>query len=182
MLLRTDRLILREFVEEDWQAMFEYQSDPLYLMYNPWNHGDEEKARDFVAMFMRHQEEDPRRKYQLAIVLPGEEDKVIGNCGVRVQSVGDHEGDMGYEVAPWHWGKGYATEAARAMLRFGFEELRLHRISAHCIAENAASAHVLEKIGMKLEGRLRKKEWMKGRWWDTLLYGVLRDEGLGIRD
>lgn len=173
MLLRTDRLILREFVEEDWQAMFEYQSDERYLRYNPWDHGDEEKARDFVAMFIRQQMEEPRRKFQLAIVLPGEEDKVIGNCGVRVQSVGDHEGDMGYELAPWHWGKGYATEATGAMLKFGFEELNLHRISAHCIAENTASAHVLEKIGMKMEGRLREKEWMKGRWWDTLLYGVL---------
>ena len=182
MLLRTDRLILREFVEEDWRAMFEYQSDPLYLRYNPWDQPDAGKARDFAAMFVRHQIEEPRRKYQLAIVLPGKEDKVIGNCGVRVQNIGDHEGDMGYELAPWHWGKGYATEAASAMLNFGFEELGLHRISAHCIAENTASAHVLEKIGMMLEGRLREKEWMKGRWWDTLLFAVLRDEWLGVRD
>ncbi|HUP26933.1 MAG TPA: GNAT family protein [Chloroflexia bacterium] len=176
MLLETERLILREFVEADWRAMFAYQSDPLYLRFNPWDQGSEEKAREFVAMFMRNQTEEPRIKFQLAIVLPGQEDTVIGNCGIRLQHAGDREAEMGYELAPWHWGKGYATEAAGAMLSFGFEELNLHRVSAHCIAENTGSARVLEKLGMKQEGRLREKEWMKGRWWDTLLYAVLRDE------
>ena len=83
---------------------------------------------------------------------------------------------MGYEFNPDYWGRGYATEAAREMLRFGFEELQLHRITAGCIADNAASAHVLEKIGMKLEGRLREKEFFKGRWWDHLWYEILEQE------
>lgn len=59
------------------------------------------------------------------------------------------------------------------MLAFGFAELRLHRIHANCVAENTASAHVLEKIGMRHEGTLRDNEWMKDRWWDTLLYAIL---------
>jgi [ribosomal protein S5]-alanine N-acetyltransferase len=182
MLLRTERLILREFVEEDWRAMFEYQSDPLYLRYNPWDEPDEGKARELLAMFINYQHEQPRRRFQLAIVLPGDESRVIGNCGIRQPYAGSREAEVGYEIAPWHWGKGYATEAAKEIVRFGFEELGLHRVYSHCIAENTASAHVLEKIGMRLEGRLREKEWMKGRWWDTLLYAVLRDEWRGNRD
>ena len=80
-----------------------------------------------------------------------------------------------YELDPRYWGCGYATEAARALLAFGFKELGLHRIWARCIAENVAS-RVLEKISIRQEGRLREKEWMKGRWWDTLLYTILEHE------
>ena len=56
-------------------------------------------------------------------------------------------------------------------MQFGFEELKVHRIWAWCIADNAASASVLEKIGMQSEGRLREREYFKDRWWDTLVYG-----------
>ena len=73
-------------------------------------------------------------------------------------------------------GRGYATEAARAIVRFGFIKLCLHRIWSWCIAENAGSARVLAKVGMRLEGRLRDKEYFRGRWWDTLLYAMLEQE------
>jgi RimJ/RimL family protein N-acetyltransferase len=91
-------------------------------------------------------------------------------------SVDATEGDIGYELAPQHWGHGYATEAARAILRFGFTQLRVHRIWSYCVAENTGSAHVLEKLGMRLEGRLREKEFYKGCWWDTLMYALLEQE------
>ena len=86
------------------------------------------------------------------------------------------QGDLGYDLAPRYWGRGYATEAARAIVRFGFEELGLHRIWSWCIADNVASARVMEKVGMRLEGRQRDKERFKGRWWDRLLYAILEDE------
>ena len=62
------------------------------------------------------------------------------------------------------------------MVAYGFSELGLHRISSWCIADNVASARVLEKVGFQLEGRLRENEYFKGRWWDTLLYGLLESE------
>ena len=77
---------------------------------------------------------------------------------------------------PSYWGRGYATESARAMLDFGFTELKLHRVSAYCIAENTSSSRVLERVGMRREGVQRQKEWMKGRWWDTYMYAMLRHE------
>ena len=93
-----------------------------------------------------------------------------------MKAPGAQEADLGYELDPRYWENGYATEAARALLAFGFQELGLHRIWAQCIAENVASAHVLEKIGMQQEGHLRQNEWMQGRWWDTLLYAILETE------
>ncbi len=101
---------------------------------------------------------------------------MIGNCNIRQNKPADRVAEIGYEIAPAHWGNGYATEAARAILAFGFDELKLHRIAAGCIAENTGSAHVLEKLGMRLEGQLREQEWIKGRWWDARLYGILEHE------
>jgi RimJ/RimL family protein N-acetyltransferase len=101
---------------------------------------------------------------------------LIGNCGIRLASAGAHQADLGYELDPDFWGQGYATEAARAMVEFGFTQLRVHRVWSWCVADNAGSAHVLEKLGMQLEGRLRHNEYYKGRWWDTLMFGMLEDE------
>jgi RimJ/RimL family protein N-acetyltransferase len=197
MRIQTERLILRDFAADDWPAVLAYQSDPRYLRLYAWTGRTEAEVRAFVQMFLDQQAEQPRRKFQLAVTLPGDDpqwpapegrslwgaapggaggDRVIGNCGIRRKPENDWEADIGYELAPGHWGKGYATEAARAMVAFGFRELGLHRVSAWCVADNTASAHVLEKCGLRLEGRLRESEFYKGRWWDTLLYGVLKRE------
>ena len=179
MELLTSRLRLREFVASDWTAVRRYQSDPRYLRYYPWTSRSEAEARAFVDTLIRQQGDVPRTKFQLAISLRAahpDGDLLIGNCGIRKGSADATEGDIGYELAPWHWGQGYATEAARAIVAFGFNTLGLHRIWATCVAENTASAHVLEKLGMQQEGHLRENRWMKGRWWDTLLYGILDRE------
>ncbi len=173
--LVTDRLLLREFVEKDWRAVLAYQSDARYLKYYPRTRRTAEQVRDFVRGFIEWQGERPRTKYQLAIVLRTE-GQLIGTCGIRMETADFRRANIGYEIAPTYWGKGYATEAARAIVAFGFGELRLHRIWARCVAENAASYRVLEKVGMRREGRLREEEWMKGRWWDTLVYGILDHE------
>jgi RimJ/RimL family protein N-acetyltransferase len=86
---------------------------------------------------------------------------------------------IGYVINPRCWGRGYATEAAREMLRFGFGELELHRIEATCDVLNAASARVLEKIGMQREGLLREHMWLRDRWRSSYLYSILADEWEG---
>ena len=64
----------------------------------------------------------------------------------------------------------------RALLRFGFDGLGMHRIYGDCVADNAASARVMEKSGMRREAHLREQAWFKGRWWDSVIYAVLEDE------
>jgi len=172
MELTTERLILREVKQSDWPDVLAYQSDPLYLRYYDWTDRTPEAVQDFVQMFLAQQQEQPRIKFQLAVVLKSGQ-QLIGNCGIRMKSADALEGDIGYELSPKHWGHGYATEAARAIVAFGFSQLRLHRIWSWCIAENVGSAHVLQKLGMQPEGRLRENEYFKGRWWDTLLFGIL---------
>lgn len=175
MELITERLCLREFKEDDWPDILVYQADPLYLRYYEWTGRTPEAAQDFVQMFLAQQQEQPRTKFQLAVTLKSTH-QLIGTCGIRMASIDSHEGNIGYELSPKYWGQGYATEAARAMVQFGFEELRLHRIWSWCIADNVGSARVLQKLGMRLEGRQRDKEYFRGRWWDRLLYAVLDHE------
>ena len=175
MRLTTDRLVLREFVAADWEAVLAYQRDPRYLRYYPWCDRTEADARAFVGMFLEWQREQPRRRFQMAIALKGS-GSLVGNCGLRRKPENDWEADLGYELDPERWGQGYATEAAGALVKFGFQDLALYRISSWCIAENTASARVLERLGFQQEGRLRRNVSFKGRCWDTLLYALLRDE------
>ncbi len=175
MLRVTSRLVLREFVPEDWPAVLAYQIQPEYLRYNRWTGRTAEEVQEFIQRFIDWQHEEPRHRYQLAVTLQ-ETGELIGNCGLRLEYPGATEGDIGYEFAHQHWGNGYATEAAHSMVAFGFEELRLHRIWASCVADNLGSSRVMEKLGMQREAHFRDKEWFKGRWWDAYIYAILEHE------
>jgi RimJ/RimL family protein N-acetyltransferase len=175
MQLETDRLILREFVEEDWEAVLAYQSDPLYLRYYHWSDRTPGHVRAFVRMFLDFQKERPRTKFQLAMVLK-DNGQLIGNCGIRINNQKLREAHIGYELSSHYWGKGLATEAAQAILRFGFEELGMHRIFATTLADNIGSTKVLAKIGMRLEAREVEKEFIKDRWYDSLTFAMLDRE------
>ncbi|MFO7662580.1 MAG: GNAT family protein [Chloroflexota bacterium] len=175
MKLHTSRLILREFRSDDWPAVLAYQKDPRYLRYYAWTGRTAAEVQRFVQMFIDQQYEEPRTRYQMALCLR-ESGDLIGNCGIRRSAAWSHDAEIGYELAPDQWGKGYATEAVGEILRFGFEELGLHRIAAWTVADNAASARVLEKAGFSLEGRLRDRESFKGQYWDVLMFGILSAE------
>jgi ribosomal-protein-alanine N-acetyltransferase len=175
MILETKRLQLREFVESDWKTVLEYQNDPRYLRYYPWQRRTEAEVRAFVQIFIEWQAYLQRYKFQLALTLK-ESGQLIGNAGIRKENVNAHQAELGYEINSQFWGQGYASEAARAIRDFGFQKLGVHRIWAQCLKENGASRRVLEKIGMRLEGTLRDHEFFKERYWDTCLYAILIDE------
>lgn len=175
MILRTERLVLREFAPEDWVATHAYHRDPRYLRFYDRDAIAERDSQSFVAAFLLWQEEPVRCRVQLAVTL-ADTGTLIGNVGLRRDAPGEPVADTGYELDPRHWGHGYATEAARAMLDWGFGVWGLERVHAHCIAENTASAAVLRRLGMREEARLREHERFRGRAWDVLLFGMLREE------
>ncbi len=180
MHITTPRLTLREFVFDDWHAVYEYQRDPRYLRFYRWENRSEHDARWFVEMFLHWQRARPRHNYQVAIIL-SESNTLIGNCGVRIKDAMRGIADLGYEINPLYWSHGYATEAAHAMLDYGFAELKLKRIWAQCIAENSASARVLTKIGLRFERREHQKEYVKGHWYDLLTYALHDHEWRALR-
>jgi RimJ/RimL family protein N-acetyltransferase len=95
---------------------------------------------------------------------------------VYVSNIEKNEGYIGYCLNRQFWGQGYATETARALLEFGFNKLNLHRIFATCDPANAASRHVLDKIGLTYEGHFRENVYCKGEWHDELFYAILEKE------
>ena len=183
MELRTARLRLRELRDDDWPAVLAYQIDPRYLRFYEWESRDEWAVRAFVARQVANQRAQPRTQFQVAIELADgpEAGRLIGNCGVRVDDPANRQGNIGYELNPDYWGRGYGSEAARAVLDHGFGALGLHRVWAQCIADNTASAHVLEKLGMRREAHFRERSQFKGRWWDELIYAIVEDEWRATR-
>jgi ribosomal-protein-alanine N-acetyltransferase len=175
VLLTTPRLVLRECAADDLAAFHEIDADPevvRYVSYGPWTLEESRRDLDF---HIAQQTILPRSSYYLAVVLQAE-DRLIGWCSLDITSQKHHEAELGYALHRRSWGRGYSTEAAQAILTFGFTSLDLHRVFATCSPENAASERVLQKLGMQLEGRLRGNKWSKGRWRDSLLYAILANE------
>jgi RimJ/RimL family protein N-acetyltransferase len=162
-------------VNEDWRRAFEYESDPLYLRYYEWTERTPESCAGVYRLVFGSSTAGSSLQVSTGDYVEIKQ-SVDGSCGVRMDKVDAVEADIGYELDPQHWNLGYATEAAHTIVDFGFSRFGVHRIWAHCVADNLGSAHVLEKLGMKLEGRLREKEFYKGRWWDTLMYAILAEE------
>jgi [ribosomal protein S5]-alanine N-acetyltransferase len=174
LAIRTDRLLLRDFSIADLPAYARVRAHPLSQRFYPEEDTHLDKAEDLLRLFVAWSQERPRLRYQLAVVLPAQE--VIGSIGVRVTSESERQGSFGCELDPRHWGRGYALEAARAVIGYGFRELGLHRIYAETLEENAAAITLAEKLGMQREGTLRENRWFKGRWWNTAIFSVLEDE------
>lgn len=175
IVLATPRLRLREYTDDDFPAVHAYASDAEVTRYMRWGPNSEEDTRAFLRLGAAQRGERPRRHFDLAITLAAD-GRLVGGGGLHVAEPEHRGAFMGYVLHRDHWGRGYASEAARAMLAFGFERLGLHRIWAVCDPANTISARVLEKIGMRREGHLREHRWEKGRWVDELLYAVLADE------
>jgi RimJ/RimL family protein N-acetyltransferase len=174
-VIMAKRLMLRDFEKGDWRSVHDYASDPEVVRYVGFGPNSEEESRVFTQKAFDQQNEKPRRNFTLAIILQSQ-NALIGGCGIYVSNPDNREGYIGYVLNRNFWGQGYATEAAQALLGFGFNKLKLHRVFATCDANNVASAHVMEKIGMRQEGHFRENEWVKGRWRDSLLYAILDHE------
>jgi [ribosomal protein S5]-alanine N-acetyltransferase len=173
--LETKRLTLRDFLASDWKAVQEYANDLKVVRFMPWGPNTMVQTRAFIRKVREWAHQKPRRKFEFAVILRSE-NRLIGGCGIRIINPQQREADMGYAFHQAYWGKGYATEASRALIKLGFSKLKLHRILATCDRQNKASSRVLEKAGMKREGLLQQNIRQRGRWRDTYLYAILEKE------
>jgi RimJ/RimL family protein N-acetyltransferase len=173
MQLETERLILREFRVSDFDAVHEYASDPEVVRYMPFGPNILKQTQDFLDRAINRQKEKTRIDYELAVILK-ETNKLIGGC--RINKVSEIQAHIGYIYNKNYWGYGYATETAKALVAFGFNDLGVHRIYATCDPDNIASQRVLEKAGLILEGRLREDMMIHGEYRDSLIFGLLDNE------
>ena len=110
----------------------------------------------------------------LAIILKSTQE-LIGAVGLIIDK-GFNRGELGYWIGREYWNRGYCTEAARAVLEYGFNQLLLHKITSSHFARNPSSGKVMRKIGMKKEGFLKKHVPKSDNYEDLVLYGILRKE------
>jgi RimJ/RimL family protein N-acetyltransferase len=146
MRLGTPRLVLREFALDDVDRMHAWQSDSRYLDHYPWDRTWRHEAKSLVELFCRWQSEVPRWRWQWAIELQNS-GLLVGSAGVRRIDPGSTAADVGYELDPDYWGNGYATEAMRRVVTFGFDDLGLEDLSARVVRGNHRSVRVLERLG-----------------------------------
>jgi [ribosomal protein S5]-alanine N-acetyltransferase len=173
--IETKRLILREFKNEDFYCVHKYASDPDVITYLPWGPNSEVDTKIYLDKVISYQLKNPRNDYDIAVELK-ESSLIIGACGIHISNSATREGWIGYCFNKEYWRNGYAIEAAKAIVEFGFKNLNLHRIYATCDPNNIGSYKVLEKIGMKREGHLREHKLQRGKWRDSFLYSILEYE------
>lgn len=175
--LETERLILRKMTRDDAEAVFAYASDPEVSRYTLWDtHRSVEDSRAFLELAVGNYEGGGSLDW--GIVYKGDH-RFVGMCGFVNWSPEHARAEMGYVLHKDYWGRGLVPEAVRAMIRFGFERMKLRRIEARCIAENTGSARVMEKAGMTYEGTLRQREYIKGAYRDMKIYSILSSEFRG---
>jgi [ribosomal protein S5]-alanine N-acetyltransferase len=174
-ILETPRLVLRPLRLEDAPVVTRLAgrreiADTTIVIPHPYL---EEHAREFIRS---HIGPDGTNKEAVFAVTLKADGQLIGVIGLSEIDPDHSKAEMGFWVAVECWGKGYATEAASAALRFGFATLHLNRIYAHHMVRNPASGRVLEKIGMKREGLLRQRLRKWGVFEDVVLLAILRGE------
>lgn len=175
--LETEHLVLRRVSMSDAEDLFDYASDPEVSRHSTWApHRSLDDTRQYITTLVN--------QYKAHHVAPwGIEHKVerklIGTCGFANWMVHHDRAEIGYALGRRYWNHGLMTEAVRAVIAFGFTQMKLNRIEARCKVENVASARVMEKAGMQFEGVLRQHMLVKGRYDDLKMYSVLRRDYRG---
>ena len=167
-------IALRKLEPKDLDAVHGLISNIDVVRYMLLPQCSREESEKFVRDAIEETSSEPWQSVVRAVIDPvlG---KIVGLCGI-VRLRGTVEGELWYLVRPKCWHKGIATEAAKAILALGFEDMALHRIWATCLPENPASARVLEKVGMRWEGSLVKNLRIHGEWKNSCLYAMLDEE------
>lgn len=167
----TERLVVRRFEAADVPVFEAYRSDPEVARHQSWDVPVTDAA-DLVAEFAAAQEGAPGW-FQYAVALR-DGGGLIGDVGVCVHD-NRMQAELGFTLARAHQGRGYATEAVRAVLDRVLAS-GIRRVSAECDARNTPSARLLERLGFVHEGFRRRHTWLKGEWTDDLLFGLLAED------
>ncbi|MGE5231429.1 MAG: GNAT family N-acetyltransferase [Deltaproteobacteria bacterium] len=173
--IATVRLVLSPFRADDAPALERLAgapevADTTISIPHPYTRADAER-------FIASQRESATRGDEAVFgIRLGTSGELLGCVSLRAIDRVHLQAELGYWIGVPHWGRGYATEAAEAVVRYGFGTLALNRIYAHHMARNPASGRVLERVGMRREGVLRQRVLKWGRFEDVVVYAVVRDD------
>lgn len=166
--IETERLILRKITLDDAEDMYLYASNEEVTRYVTWDtHSSLSDTIVFINTF------SPQYDALWGIELK-ENGKFIGTVHFVWWQPEHKSAEIGYVLSKEYWGKGLITEAARAIIFFGFDSMNLVRIQARCFLENKGSESVMKKLGMSFEGISRKVMYVKGEHKDLKVYSIIK--------
>ncbi|WP_425445473.1 GNAT family N-acetyltransferase [Virgibacillus ndiopensis] len=173
-VLETDRLVLRQVTKEDASSLLKYLSDQDVMRYvglEPFKSIND--AMDEISWY--HSILKKRTGIRWGITLK-DQGEVIGSCGFLNLVSQHYRSEIGFELSREHWGKGIASEAIEAVIRYGFEQIDLQRIEALIEPPNIPSQKLVEKQGFIREGLLRSYEFTCGKFDDLYMYSLLKQD------
>lgn len=172
--IETERLVLRKMTMADAADIYEYGKDPEVARHVLWDaYRNVGEAKQYLRYIQRQYRMGDPSSWGIELKETG---RLIGTIGFMWWNRNYRSAEVGYSLSRDCWNKGLMTEALRAVIRFGFEEMNLNRIEAQHETGNPASGRVMEKVGMQKEGVLRSRLFNKGRYVDVALYAILRRE------
>lgn len=171
-VLETERLILRQYTDNDAEALFSFRSNPQAMHFVPRPlHQSTEDALKMIAQITDNIVANTAIGWAVELKESG---KVIGSVSFHRIEKEHHRGELGYMIHPDYWGKGLVPEAAAAAVHYGFKGLHFHSIEAIIDPDNVASARVLEKLNFVKEAHFKENFFQNGRFTDTAIYSLLK--------
>lgn len=168
--------MLRYHVDDDLDAVFAFQSRDDVTRYVSYSSRTREEVRNALERRKAFRAIEKDGDVLIVAVIERESGALIGEIDFWVTSMANKQGGFGYVFHPDFSGKGYATEAARAVLDIAFDVYDMHKVIADCDVRNAPSYRLMERLGMRREAHFIENEWFKGEWSSSYIYAMLAHE------
>ncbi len=175
IIIDTERLIIRDFKPDDYNFFYSQSRAESTLRYESDSIPSSEVLKEKFKEIMELTQKDKRSMYSF-LVEKRDGNIPVGRVVIWQIDKKIDEWEMGWTIHIDHTKKGYASEVANALIKFGFEQLGANRICANCNEANIASERVMQKIGMKKEGILRQTRKLNDKWYGSCIYSILRCE------
>ena len=173
--LKTERLLVNALQLSDAAAIFGARNNPKINTFLPWKPKAVEEVEEWIRKAAAIPPNTEGNWHLLGIRLR-ESEILVGDIGIHFLPPHNQQAEIGYMVLEAHQGKGYASEAIKAVLNFLFGTYQKHRVTAAVDPDNEASVRLLRRLGMRQEAHHLKSYWMDGRWTDDMIFAILQEE------
>jgi RimJ/RimL family protein N-acetyltransferase len=176
MELETQRLLLRPLRDTDLEAMVAYRSRPEVARYQSW---DTDFSLEDARRMLETRTVQPRSPGWIQFAIEEKDSSSLcGDCGIHFLADPPSTAELGITLAPEYQGRGIGTEALGALVRWGFDDLELHRLRGLTDDLNHSMRKLFTRLGFRLEARFVEADWFKGEWSTLCTYALLRREWL----
>jgi len=170
--IETTRLVLRDFEKNDLPDYIKLRADDKFKRFYSESDVSHANSASLIEQFVSGTDASPRTMFQLAITTKNGE--LIGSCGLRLEKY--NQASIGCELAREWQRSGYAYEAVRELIHYGFTKLNIHRLYAEALSENLAAIKLCDLFGLRKEAEFIENVYFHGRWWNTSIMALLSRE------